>query len=198
MGWTETHKPKGEPLADCFHRHGATRWSEDSPYRYRVLASALVHASTWYAAVERVEKTTGERIVFALIFLVRMYKAKHPGGYNFGYKDMSEDMGPIEARCPERILDLLTPTESAHANAWRAACRRYHATRKLIPRMAPGTVLRFTEPLIFGAHGKATEFTVLRTSATRLVCSAAGLSILAAVPRSLVRKRLAASGVTFS
>lgn len=30
----------------------------------------------------------------------------------FGYKDMSETMGPYNYDCPARILDLLTPTDN--------------------------------------------------------------------------------------
>lgn len=43
-------------------------------------------------------------------------------GYIFGYKDMDDGMGPVEAECPEAILQLLTPTESSYALAWRTRC----------------------------------------------------------------------------
>ena len=32
---------------------------------------------------------------------------------------MSEDMGPYESKCPKGIIDLLSPTESEYAKAWR-------------------------------------------------------------------------------
>ena len=196
MGWISTHKPKGESIAAFFERQGTTRWAPDAPPRYRVIDSALVAASTWYAAVERVHKTTGEREVFALVVLVRMRKTQYPGAFNFSYKTMSEDMGPYEARCPERILDCLTPTQNLNANAWRESCRARHAQRKSAPPLAVGSVLRFAEPVSFGTRGQATEFTILQSRGQRLTCSAPGLPFRAALPRTFVRERAAGSGVT--
>jgi hypothetical protein len=43
---------------------------------------------------------------FALVCLVRWNPCDREG-HVFGYKDMSEDMGPCDAECPERILSLL-------------------------------------------------------------------------------------------
>ena len=70
----------------------------------------------------------------------------------FGYKDMDETMGPVESECPGVILDLLTPTESSYALAWRARCRaradeRRAAGRK--PRPRPGQIVVFDEPISF-------------------------------------------------
>lgn len=196
MGWISTHKPKGEPIATFFDRQGTTRWASDAPHTYRVLDSALVAASTWYAAVERISKGTGEREVFALVVLVRMQKAQIPGAFNFSYKTMSEDMGPCEARCPERILDRLTPTVSIQANEWRQRCRALHAQRKSLPPLAVGTVLRFAEPVSFGSRGQASEFTILQSRGSRLTCSAVGLPFRTALPRSFVRERAAGGGIT--
>ncbi len=57
--------------------------------------------------------------VFALVCLVRR-NPKSTDGHAFGYKDMSESMGPWEDGCPAKILDLLTPTTSEYALDWRA------------------------------------------------------------------------------
>lgn len=196
MGWISTHKPKGEPIAAFFDRQGTTRWTSDAPHTYRVLDSALVAASTWYAAVERIHKDTSEREVFALVILVRMQKAQFPGAFNFSYKTISEDMGPCEARSPERILDQLTPTTSVHANEWRQRCRTIHAQRKALPTLYVGAALRFAEPVSFGTRGQASEFTILQSRGSRVTCSAIGLPFRAALPRSFVRERAAGSGIT--
>jgi len=195
MGWISTHKPKGESIAAFFDQQGTTRWAADAPHSYRVLDSALVAATTWYAAVERIDKVTGVREVFALVVLVRMRKTQYPGAFNFSYKPMSEDMGPYEARCPQRILDRLTPTQNPKANAWRENCRALHAQRQSMPRLAVGAVLRFAEPVSFGTRGQATEFTILQSKGSRLTCSAPTLPFRAALPRSFVRERAAGSGV---
>ena len=80
--------------------------------------------STWYAAVHVI--TPDVDCVTALVFLTRGSERS-----GFGYKDMTETMGPIEDRCPPRILDLLSPVEqlgqgeqaAEWAKEWRARCR---------------------------------------------------------------------------
>jgi hypothetical protein len=38
-------------------------------------------------------------------------------------KPISEDMGPIEDRCPTRIINQLTEPSHQHAREWRQRCR---------------------------------------------------------------------------
>ena len=76
-------------------------------------ASRMV-GRTFYAAAERKDEP-GE--VFALVILTERR------GFRFGYKTMDEGMGPCESECPPEILDLLSPTTSEYALAWRARCR---------------------------------------------------------------------------
>lgn len=115
--------------------------------RSTVLRSALVRMRTYYAAVEQL-RTDGEREVFAIVCLVR-YNPRDREGYIFGYKDMDETMGPCEAECPVAILDLLTPTTSEYANAWRARCRVTVENRTKRPRLRNGWTVVFDEPLTF-------------------------------------------------
>ena len=154
MGWLWTHKPRGMTATEyLIHHSGALRWS-DGPCDYKVLDSAVVNLRTFYAAVEQVERTTGERRVWAAVFLLGYApKSEH----NFGYKDMDESCGPCEAACPERILDLLTPTEYAHAIDWRARCRAKIAERKARPKIKPGMTLKlYGKPYTVGpARGKS-------------------------------------------
>lgn len=167
MGWTTTYKPKSEPILDFFIRQGVLTWGEDNPNTYRVLDSALVNLSTFYAAVEKTNKATGERQVWAAVILVRHYpKDLH---YNFGWKDMDESMFPVECSCPERILKLLTPTDHQSSNEWRAACWANIEKRKARKNLPAGTVLKYgrnlltiegpcswakTRTLVWGPEGK--------------------------------------------
>lgn len=138
MGWTCTYKPSDLSMLEFFQREGALTWSADSPNKYRVLDSGTVARTVFYAAVERIDPE-GTRDVFAVIFLLRWTT----GHYNLCYKDMDETMGPLEARCPERILDLLTPTDNEYANQWRHDCRQYHAKRKKTKTLKEGQVLQY-------------------------------------------------------
>lgn len=138
MGWTTTYKPKGEPALDFFNRAGVFTWSGDSPHTHKVLDSALVKFNTFYAAVEQTHKETGERHVWAVVILIRRYPKDI---YNFGWKDMSESEGPFASECPERILKLLTPTDSNGANDWRKRCWANIELRKTRKNLPHGTVL---------------------------------------------------------
>ena len=64
-------------------------------------------------------------------------------GYNFGYKEMSEDSGPGARRCPKRILDMLTPTEHLNALEWRQRCRAHLRSLKEKQRDR-GEIIRFS------------------------------------------------------
>ena len=150
MGWTETYKPKGQNLTEFFIEHGTLRWT-DSPCTYRVLDAALVNLTEYYAAVEQVHNTTGERKVWCAVFLIRHLRRARFGynDYNFAYKDMDESCGPVVSNCPERILDLLTETEHEYAKEWRARCREKIRVRSEKPALVPGTVLLADPPISF-------------------------------------------------
>ena len=116
-----------------------------------VLRSALVSMRTYYAAVE-IRRPETVRTVTAVVCLVK-YNPRDREGYIFGYKDMGEEMGPCEAACPAAILDLLTPSESAHALDWRARCRAALAIRAAMPRLRDGATIVFASPIAFAEAG---------------------------------------------
>jgi hypothetical protein len=149
MGWLFMRSLEG---------HATPRAYLDAQFTYarpecrsRVLKSALVGLRTYYAAVESIVTATGEREVWALVCLVR-YNRRDREGYIFGYKDMSESMGPVEDACPAAVLDLLTPTDNSYASDWRLRCRGSLAARKVVnakPFPCPGDFVVFAEPLRF-------------------------------------------------
>lgn len=159
MGWTETYKPKGQKLLDFFVEHGTLRWSSpESKIDARVLDSAFVNCSEFYAAVEFIDKLTGKRDVWCATFMVKLYKEKN--GYNICYKDMEESMGPCMYNCPERILDLLTPTDNENVNVWRAQNREKIVKRKTKPPLVAGTVLLADPPISFTDGSQQSRLTV--------------------------------------
>jgi hypothetical protein len=102
MGWTFTHRDNGMTTREFFERELAGGC--------KILASGMA-GSTFYAAVQNPEDATFEPgKVWALVILTQRAR----GYYNFGYKDMDETMGPNEAQCPQRVLDLLSPIPECH------------------------------------------------------------------------------------
>lgn len=156
MGWLYMTSLKG---------HSGPRQYLDAQFTFerpeatsKVLRSALVGMRVYYAAVEQIRIATGEREVWAAICLVR-YNPRDREGYIFGYKDMTEQMGPCESDCPETILDLLTPTDRPYAQQWRARCYESAAARRARaakPKPRVGQAVVFDEPLAF-SDGRSFE-----------------------------------------
>ena len=127
MGWTYQPKPAN---VKAYIKDKLLTWEGNTHY-VKCLDVMIVQMKTAYAAIEAGRIENGQKIpdrVFGEVVLLDYRKNDY---YDFGYKDMEETMGPVEARCPEKILDLLSPTENAYATAWRNRCREYHAERKL-------------------------------------------------------------------
>ena len=126
----------------------------------RVLRSALVGMSTWYAACERIEKITGGREVFAIVCLVK-YNPRSKDGHVFGYKSMTEHMGPCETSCPATILDLLTQSDDEHALDWRKRCRKaIEQSRRAV--LHEGDLIVFAQEVAFADGQKSRRFRVAK------------------------------------
>lgn len=114
---------------------------------YRIVKSAMV-GSTYYAAVQTLKKYVGTDVngksvyedipendieTFAYVILTSVKDGE------FYYKEMSEDMGPYESKCPKSIIKVLSPTDSEYANAWRQRC----LAAKAKPNYPIGTIIEF-------------------------------------------------------
>lgn len=149
MGWTFYHVPK-EWKGTKFTVNRKSEldehftWSE-GPRKVTVLKSSMV-GSVYYAAVRSENKSNGTDITFGLVCLTSVRNNEY---CNFGYKDMTDDMGPGYYDCPAGILDLLTEPSNEWAAEWRENCRKRIAERKEMKRnglssLPFGTVIEFT------------------------------------------------------
>lgn len=106
MGWTYFNRvPPGGMKAAIV----ASLTFESDGCKARVLQAEQV-GSTVYAAVQ-IEEADSVR-VRGVVGLID----------GSGYKLIGEECGPCAADCPPEILALLSPTESAWAQSWRAKC----------------------------------------------------------------------------
>lgn len=153
MGWTSYHaehykngKVNRKAECDAYFLEGL-----NSGY-FDVLKSAMV-GNVYYAAVCAIAKKdneTGElvsipkeeRTVFAVVFLTSVDSKDY---FNFAYKDIDETMGPCESKCPKSILNLLSPTDSEWAMAWRKRCleNAEKSPAKTLDKLPIGTVITF-------------------------------------------------------
>lgn len=138
MGWTceynaKYHKPNGsvdrKKCLDAILTWENKSMGNGEYVGFRILKSAMV-GREYYAACEKylVKEGKEERMcVFAFICLTC---GKGRDGTEWGYKDMEENCGPYYTKCPNSILDLLTPAQSEWASEWRERCREYHKQKK--------------------------------------------------------------------
>lgn len=154
MGWLYYERPSGERDLAHFRRE----WGVGE----RLLAGAT-KGNVFYGALREAD---GEK-VYGIVALIDRFGA---GGYNFGYKDMDEGMGPQAAECPERILNLLSPVEALYeegssqhkwATTWRERCRESIAKAKVVPKVRKGDLIRFAKPWNFVDGSTEDTFTVV-------------------------------------
>jgi hypothetical protein len=156
MGWLFMSSLAQYPTPKAYLEAQYTFQNEEGTSE--ILASALVNMRTWYAACRQANHVTGKTEIFARVCLVK-YNPRDREGMIFGYKDMSETMGPCEAECPAKILDLLDPTTSDYARDWRARCRTALARRN---RTAPkdGDTIIFAQAIQFTDGSEARRLIV--------------------------------------
>jgi len=139
MGWTYynanhyTKRGTVDRKAECDSMFN-TSWNYTDkdgivhPLSDRVVKSAMV-GRVWYGAVERSEGGV-PKYTTALVLLT---SSDNKRGWNFGYKDMSESMGPFERQCPVSVLKCLSSIEElksksgyvGYAEEWRRDCYAY-------------------------------------------------------------------------
>ena len=150
MGWTFTHKPRGQSIEGFFKEEFA--W-KDHPGA-GVIDCVVVKFRTAYLAV----RLPSGRVIAVVCLL--QYR---PGDYyNFGYKDIDETMGPGPAECPERILKLLTPLEEheKYAREWRERCWARINARRTRPKLTDGCVIKLKHPVKFANGDELDTFRV--------------------------------------
>ena len=112
MRWTYLRRPVKDPVD-----YLRTEFTVESEVLAQRVVDAARVGSTVYMAIECGDRSTGRRYTLAGIVLIA------DGRDGFGYKDMSECMGPYECSCPDRIMRLLSPVESLPQPGWAAEWR---------------------------------------------------------------------------
>jgi hypothetical protein len=153
MGWTFMHRPKGYTDRAWIEREVGAEFAK------RIVAVAstpgVMHVVIQVPANEEPSLVPDENgnVRLCLVYLTKWVRGDE---YNWGYKDMEEFSGPVETKCPLKLLDMLSPfkpevieaTEAKRdarpnndeffydralsARDWRAACRKRAEGRKAL------------------------------------------------------------------
>lgn len=160
MGWTfynsyEFKNGKIDRKAECDKMY---TW-EDTERKGRVLKSTM-RGSVYYAAYEYTNKIKNTKEVIGVVVLT---SSDVRNGWNFGYKDMSEFMGPGYYDCPLSILNLLTPTDNECALEWRKKCyEKHNKPKSWLKNLNIGDKIIFTRydgrKVVLTKHAPAYQF----------------------------------------
>ena len=152
MGWTEFRDFPELSRAEIIRRELSQAPTADNPrawgFEYITERGATVYAIGWSDAPDR------PRRYFGLVCLTS--RRKSPDfGRAFGYKDMSEDMGPYAYDAPLKMLDMLdrlAPNPTGYAAEWRKKCRDRHAAKKARTTWKAGDRVEFGRTVYTLSH----------------------------------------------
>lgn len=113
MGWLFTH---GQSRADLIQSR-VKPWDNEGTHGETIDYAVCMNVLWTVNVITKDGKETSRFIGCDLL-------AKHDGAW--GYKDMTESMGPCYYSCPLRFLDIV-PVASAE---WREKVKEYHAKRQ--------------------------------------------------------------------
>ena len=148
MGWTFTSKGRGNTKEFFEREFNYDKGDGRSGKIIRFSATWTTAYMAYEVKVPAMEDKPAKTDVIAIVCLLR-HVPNAVDGYNFGYKDMTEDMGPNERKCPGTILALLTPTTSEYAIGWRKDCQDRIDKRKAAPKVKAGDWVKFAQSLTF-------------------------------------------------
>ena len=151
MGWTFTHRNKGQTTRqffqnECFGSSWEIVTDGFGAYDY--------DGKPWYGLARKVE--TGEHVAF--VFLTKTSSAY----MNFGWKEMDESMGPNADDCPARVFAAIekhipVPPHD-WAASWRERVRATLARKTQAKALVPEMVVEFAEPISFTNGDKLSRF----------------------------------------
>lgn len=111
---------------------------------------SAVKANVFYGVFE--SRITGKKMM--AVMPISRYQGET------ALKMQDEEMGPYDTQCPDRLLDMLDPTDNDYANEWREKCRAYNAKIAQAKSIKAGTTIVLTKPVEFsGGYGSASRFT---------------------------------------
>lgn len=158
MGWLYQRDPVDNPVSHLISKYTY----EDDHCAHQPLDAARV-GNTVYLAIKSTNKKSGRSYVFAGVILISNTKKS-----GFGYKEMSESMGPCECACPDRIMRLLSPISDIPHPSYSADWRARVAARKTVQRqqrelcklLRVGSVVTLSAPIRFRGGDIASSFYV--------------------------------------
>lgn len=143
MGWLTMHETRTakQVFLDMY---------KDEP-NFEIVDIAIKNFRTAYIAVKNLERG----YIFCQTYMIHRAPKSY---YNFGYKPVSEFMGPTNDDCPKKILDKLTPLNKIArmdnfgessiewAKNWRERCYKNIENSN---KLSKGGIIKLNQPINF-------------------------------------------------
>jgi len=134
MGWTTGYTSRKEVVETV-----TEAWENDMR-RTECIRKFFSGNNLWCVFEQRSKAASTDVERFIAVFLIRCWKLQG-GEMDWGYKDVSESMGPCEVSCPLSFLDMV-PDPGGYATAWRERVRAAHACKN--QKLAVGQTITLT------------------------------------------------------
>jgi hypothetical protein len=160
MGWLFYHKPKGVKAVDSIIAGCGPEFAK------RIVASSASREAVFLVAQfhepdSKVYVPDADGNVRALLVYAIKSVPNASDGYNFGYKDMEESMGPYGCPAPGSIIAQCSPLQDPigplpeysslkSARAYREGSAAHAARMKLKRGLKPGNKVKLAQPMSFG------------------------------------------------
>jgi hypothetical protein len=153
MGTYGCRREKGTKDIEFFQKEMG--WEKEDGSYCRILDNGRKGNVVYLKVETNTPKNQTER--FILVCVTHWYRNEY---FNFAYKPMEEDMGPMYWDCPLRLFDDLTEPKTDTAKEWRERVRACHTKKSPIPKF--GQVIKFEHPIRFTDGFEGDTFRVVR------------------------------------
>ena len=170
MGTITYHKPKGIKAVDSIKDHCGVEWCAKHVVAESATREAVFLVGRYHEPDSSVYVPDADGYVRTLLVFKLSLAPK--SDYNFGYKDMTETMGPYGCEAPvsiiEKCSELRDPigpeprfSSLRSAREYRERSRAAAALKAIKRGLKPGATVTLASPLSFGGM-KLDRFTVER------------------------------------
>ena len=158
MGYLEGWNSKEELVAHLTKDYHAGE-NDGQPLITRLLGQSLRGNHLWTAWESGNDVTNGKPTTFIVVFLLG--SNRYNGGA-WGYKPVSEDMGPCEVDCPLYLLKLAhNPPDGKYSREWREKVLEAKSHDKNVrSQIKDGIFVRFSRAFDFRSAGTHSQFKV--------------------------------------
>lgn len=145
MGWDFTYGQTKKGLVEYLTKNSAWEY-EGKKYSSTCFAHSVVGNHLWGVFDRIVDDAPAKR--YLCLFLMandRSMSSRFGSKNNWGYKDITEAMGPAYYDCPLYLLDMTPMRDSPYSQGWRDQVRAHHAKKRGWSSLKAGDTVKLAE-----------------------------------------------------